>query len=285
MTSRPRGQGRSPMTIALAAVGLVIVVIVVFVAVRLLTGSSSNVTGAAVDAVPAAVMQDVTGVPASAFDQVGTGGKLQLHYPVKLNGRPVRVDGKPYVMYLGADYCPFCAAERWSLVVALSRFGTFHNLKTTFSGSQDVFPNTPTFSFHGASYTSPYITFQGVETYTNTVVNGAYTPLDRPTALEAQLFTTYDRPPYFEKQGSIPFVDFGNAYGVSGAGYEPTMMQGETMAAVAAALKDPSTTISQAVLGVSNSLSAAVCAIDGGRPASVCQSSGVKAAAKKLGSG
>jgi Domain of unknown function (DUF929) len=282
MTARPGrgGSSRSPMTMALVAVGLVVVVVIGFVAVRLITGGKSqNSKGGPVDTVPAAILADVTGIPASTFDQVGTGGKLQVNYPVKLKGRPVQLNGKPYVMYLGADYCPYCAAERWSLVVALSRFGTFHNLRTTFSGSQDVFPNTPTFSFHGSSYSSPYITFQGVETYTNTLVNGSYTPLDQPTPLQARLFQTYDLPPYFPKQGAIPFVDFGNVYGVSGAGYLPTMMQSQTMASIAAALKDPSTQTSQAVLGVSNSLSAAVCAIDGGRPASVCQSSGVRAAA------
>lgn len=286
MASRPGGQKRSNMTMAMIAVGLVVAVVVAFVAVRLITGGTSNsAKGAAVDAVPAPVMQDVSGVPMSAFDEVGTGGKLQLAYPVTLKGQIPRIGGKPVVMYLGADYCPFCAAERWPLVVALSRFGTFRNLRTTLSGSQDVYPNTPTFSFHGASYSSPYISFQGAETYTNTLVNGSYTPLDQPTRLEAQLFTRYDGPPYFSRQGSIPFIDFGNRWALAGSGYDPATLAGQTMAGIAAALKDPSSPIAQGILGVSNTLSAAVCSIDGGKPASVCQSSGVRAAANKLAGG
>ena len=282
MTARPGrgGSSRSPMTMALVAVGLVVLVVVAFVAIRLITGGKShNARGTAVDAVPAAVMHDVTSIPASVFNTVGTGGALQRIYPTRLKGAIPRIGGKPVVVYVGADYCPFCAAERWPLVVALSRFGTFHNLRTTSSGSQDVYPNTPTFSFHGSSYSSPYISLQAVETATNTLVNGSYTPLDQPTALEAQLFTTYDRPPYFSQQGAIPFLDFGNRYGLSGASYLPTDLAGQTVPSIAAALKNPSSPITQAIVGVSNSLSAAVCAIDGGKPASVCQSSGVQAAA------
>jgi hypothetical protein len=61
--------------------------------------------------------------------------------------------GKPLVVYIGAEYCPFCAAQRWPLVVALSRFGTFSGLSVTRSASEDVFPDTATLSFHSASYT------------------------------------------------------------------------------------------------------------------------------------
>ena len=41
--------------------------------------------------------------------------------------------GKPEVLFVGAEYCPFCAAERWPLIVALSRFGHFgalHNMQS-----------------------------------------------------------------------------------------------------------------------------------------------------------
>jgi Domain of unknown function (DUF929) len=36
--------------------------------------------------------------------------------------------GKPEVLYTGAGFCPYCAAVRWPLIVALSRFGTFSGL-------------------------------------------------------------------------------------------------------------------------------------------------------------
>ena len=36
---------------------------------------------------------------------------------------------------MGAEYCPYCAAQRWAMIVALSRFGTFSGLTTVHSAS------------------------------------------------------------------------------------------------------------------------------------------------------
>ena len=41
---------------------------------------------------------------------------------------------------MGAEYCPYCAAERWSMIVALGRFGTFSGLQTMRSSSTDSRP-------------------------------------------------------------------------------------------------------------------------------------------------
>src|SRR5215471_17073708 len=40
------------------------------------------------------------------------------------SGAPLTSGGKPEMLYIGAEYCPYCAAMRWSMAVALSRFGT-----------------------------------------------------------------------------------------------------------------------------------------------------------------
>ena len=55
---------------------------------------------------------------------------------------------------MGAEYCPYCAAERWAMAVALSRFGTFSDLRLIHSSSADIYPNTPTLSFYRSSYAS-----------------------------------------------------------------------------------------------------------------------------------
>ena len=102
-------------------------------------------------------------IPASAYDKVDT-SKVSSG-PKKVTGSPLTFDGKPGIFYSGAEYCPYCAAQRWPLVVALSRFGTWSNLSQTVSGaSSGPFPETPTFSFYGSTYTSPYLAFQSVET-------------------------------------------------------------------------------------------------------------------------
>jgi len=43
---------------------------------------------------------------------------------------------------LGRSYCPYCAAERWSIIVALSKFGNFSGLTYMLSSAFDIDPST-----------------------------------------------------------------------------------------------------------------------------------------------
>ncbi len=253
-------------------VALVVVVIAVLVVAKLASGGSKS--GPASVAASSDVVSRVTSVPASAFDAVGSGAIKTP--PAKITGAALTADGKPRVLYIGAEYCPYCAAERWAMVAALSRFGTFSDLGQTASSAQDVYPSTATLSFHGATYSSSVLSFTGVETTSNTVVNGRYATLDTPTAADEQLVKTLN------PQGSIPFVDLGGKYTIIGASYDPQVLQGKTHAEIAQALSDPSSDIAKAVDGTANVITAAICASTDQKPAAVCTSAGVTAAAQKL---
>lgn len=169
------------------------------------------------------------------------------------------------MLYVGAEYCPFCAGERWPMVIALSRFGTFSGLQQTKSASNDVFPNTSTFSFQGATYQSKYLTFQAVELRTRTGE-----PLDQLTAEQQQIFTTYDAAPYTSKPGTIPFVDFGGRYLVNGATYDVGVLSGKTADEIANLVADPNSAAAKAVIGAANTITAAVCDLTRQQPANVC---------------
>ena len=203
-----RTEIRNRVFLASGAVVVVIAIVVAFVLVKANSNAKSNSgstsngpTGTALTA----VVNKTISVPASVLDSVGAGSVTAG--PTAVTGPPLTQGGKPQVLYIGAEYCPYCAAQRWAMIVALSRFGTFSGLTTVHSASRDVYPNTPTFTFHGSHYTSKYVTFAPVEETTN-VPNGAssYTPLDKPTAAQQALASKYD------SQGSIPFIDFGNKY-------------------------------------------------------------------------
>ncbi len=60
--------------------------------------------------------------------------------PTVLSGQPpMTLNGKsPAMLYYGAEYCPYCAAERWAMTAALARFGTWSNLQITASSHTDV---------------------------------------------------------------------------------------------------------------------------------------------------
>jgi len=216
---------------------------------------------------PASLVAKVTGVPQSVISQVGAGS---VTGPIsKISGPPLLTkDGKPRIVYLGAEYCPYCATERWAMVNALSRFGTFKNLKITDSaeitpqGSPEVYPDTPTFSFHGASYSSPYLQFEPVEQEDN-----SYKTLETATTEQEGLSTKYN------PSNGIPFVDFANQYMISGATYDPQVLQGKTHDQVAAALSDPTSSIAKGAIGAANALTAAICKVDGNKPANVCTTS------------
>jgi hypothetical protein len=218
-----------------------------------------------------AVIAEITQLPASEFESVGLGSANNLIKPV--TGTPLKGStGKPEVLYIGAEYCPYCAAQRWALIVALSRVGTFSGLTTTTSSSTDIYANTPTFTFRGSSYTSQYIDFRAVETS-----DRDNKPLQTPTVEEQQLLSKYDT------SGSIPFIDFGNRYTMTGATYSPDVLGGESWKPIADALKDPSSVQAKAIVGSANLLTAAICQITADQPASVCSSSMVQDLKKKLG--
>ncbi len=270
---RKAEQRRRTLTVG-AVVLVVLAVIAGMVAIKLSTDSSSKATAAAVTPAPAAAVQAVSTVPAAAFAAVGAGTTTAAPKPV--TGPPLLKGDKTRVVYLGAEYCPYCAAERWTMVAALSRFGTFSGLQQAASSSKDVNPSTPTFSFRSVGYDSKYLSFEPVETATSTIKGNSYEPLQTPTAEQQALFTKY------QPEGGIPFVDIGNKFVVSGAGYDGKILQGKTFEQIAAAVRDPGTAIGKAVLGSANVLTADLCTASGNK-APVCSSPEIKTLQGTLG--
>jgi uncharacterized protein DUF929 len=217
-------------------------------------------------------------VPSSTFEAVGAGSAHKLPTPIRAapRGGP---SGLPLVTYVGAEYCPFCAAERWALVVALSRFGQFSGLQMSQSASDDVYPNTPTLSFVGASYVSPYLDFSSVELQSNQRSGSAYTALQTPTPDQQQMLRLFDVPPYVRagSAGAIPFVDLADQYMISGASYDVGVLRGQTVESIAQSLSDPTTPTARAILGSANTINAALCSATGGGPPEVCGQPGIRA--------
>jgi len=247
---------RTPAWVApVSVVGGLAVIVVAFLAIRYMT---TPTVPPASRATTAQVISTITSLQASELEQVGEGSATKVLKKTSdqlLTGS----DGKPLVFYFGAEYCPYCAAERWPLIIALSRFGTFTGLSTTTSSSTDVYPNTPTFTFHGATYTSSYITFQAVE---STDRNG--NALQNPSSAQQALVTKYD------KADTIPFLDLGNKVVLLTPSYMPDLLAGKTWSDIATALTNPQSSESQAILGSANQLTAAICLLTSNQPSSVC---------------
>ena len=272
-----RTEVRNRVFLASGAVVVVIAIVVAFVVFKANNKSTANTGSASGTALSAAVLHDISAVPVSTLNTVGTGAANPKGV-TSISGAQLVSNGKPEVLYIGAEYCPYCAAERWGMAVALSRFGTFSGLHGIHSSSTDVYPNTPTLTFYKSTYTSKYVTFVPVEEQTVSKAT-----LQTLTGQQTQLIGKYDAPPYVSSAntGAIPFVDFGNKYLISGASYTPQTLAGKTWAQVAAALKNPSDPIALGVDGTANLITAAICKLTNNQPASACTAA-VKALEAKI---
>lgn len=218
----------------------------------------------------AQILSTITSLPSSEFDAVGQGSANNLIKPVSgttLTG----ADGRPEVLYIGAEYCPYCAAQRWAMIVALSRFGTFTGLQTVTSSSNDIYPDTVTFTFRSSTYTSQYIDFRAVET-----LDRDQNPLQTPSASDQAQLNRYD------SGGTIPFLDFGNHYASTGAYYTPDVIGGMSWLAVANALQQADSSQAKAIIGSANLVTAAICKMNQDQPASVCSSATIQNLEKNL---
>ena len=277
------GVRRAPTALVTGTVVALVLVVVIGLLVVKISEGSRSAPASPVAAAPTAVVQAVTTVDRAVSDTVGApAGVAPL--PVVLGGqRPLRIDGKPAVVFVGSEFSPYCAALRWALVVALSRFGTLGRLGATTSSRAEAFGALATFSFSRATYRSRRLAFSAVEEYgpaLSTTYPAGFPALRRPDRLARALLARYGG-----GSGTLPFVDIGNRVVVDGddIGFSPASLQGLSMAQIAADLSEPTSPVASAVLGTANELTAGICAVTGGLPRKLCRSPGVRAGALRLG--
>lgn len=222
------------------------------------TTTTTTQPGSLRGAISTALYQNLTGVSDSTLASVGSGQGITA--PTRVSGSPLINNGKPEVLYIGGEFCPFCAAERWSMIVALSKFGTFAGLAYMLSApSPESYPNTATFSFYNTTFTSQYISFVSVEEF-----DRSHNTINPLTSTQSSLINKYD------SGANIPFIDMNNTFTVVGAQYSPQVLANLNWTQIASQLNNPSSTIAQSINGAANTLISAICKIDGGNPSSVC---------------
>ena len=244
---------------------LIMVAIVVVVGVVLVVGAYLlSTTGSP--------MEKLVGKPLSSADyqamyaasQAGYGNvnKTLMSKLTSFSGQPYMSGTKPVIVAIGADYCPYCAFQRWPLIMALMRFGNFTNLSYMLSSSTDVYPDSPTFTFYGSSYQSNYIVFQGYEQEDRSA-----SPLQTVPSNYSNVFQQFG--------GAYPFIDFGNKYVASGAFYYPDQMDGKNWSQIIQLLSSNNVLANQ-VLQSTNAITAGICKVTPNAPSSVCGSSSMK---------
>lgn len=227
---------------------------------------------------PFASLEDGQAIPAAALAQLKKAsqrdaGRAPVPHTDPLRSVPDAKPGagKPWVLYIGAEFCPFCASLRWPLVLALMRFGSFTGLKATRSSSTDVYPDTATFSFVGSTYRSRWLDLQTVET-----ADRQEHPLQKPDKFQMAQFTSFDRAPYTNEPGSIPFLDLDGRWISVGSPYSPELLHGMGWYDVAAQIESGKGPVWEAVLGEADLLTRKLCVLTRGQPHDTCKASGAR---------
>lgn len=221
----------------------------------------------------ARVAAEAASVPPQVLDRVGAGDVqlISTTGPVAslAPGPDARLtaDGKPELLYVGDDRCPYCASEQWVLIVALSRFGVFTGLNETSSDPEYGFGEVATLRFYGSAYVSPYLSFVPVDEQAK-----SGTRLQALTAGQRALMGEYEQ----AEHGSVPFVDVADRYTETGVlpapdgVAAPRILQDQSWWQIAVALHDPASPVARYVDGAAGYITAAICLVTANRPAAAC---------------
>jgi hypothetical protein len=269
MTSRRQNRGRAfhKRWLALSAVSVAALMAAAFAT------STGAVAGASVKRLAAGTASaslkqaaSVNGVqvPDTVLEQIGLAAGVSGPYVLK--DKPALTErGKPVVIYIGADFCPYCATARWALEIALAKFGTMTDGPAVSSSAADVDPNTASFGLHGSHYTSSYFSWEAADG-----VGSGFPSRANMTTQELSAYKTFDKAPYTAYAGSIPFIDIDNRYLVLGSNASIAPLQGLTASEITKDLREPSSRVARAMDGAANYAIAALCSIAGNGAAAIC---------------
>jgi len=245
------------------------------------------------------IINNLITIPGSVFDTIGVDGSgVDFNVFVDVSGEYVLNDINEYiinsngnaVVWDGSGSYPFltnevlsitsegdidCAFERWPLIIALSRFGTFKGLENMQSATWEPYENIQSFTFRDLIYDSSYFTLKTVEyddifgtllpQYTNL---GSY---------YAGVIKTLD--PLYE----TPFISFGNNWILNDSPVSAAVLEALSRSNISNYLTDVNNTITQDIISSANYITACLSVVTGNQPTSVCDSSGVMAAKAALG--
>jgi hypothetical protein len=240
---------------------------------------------------PSSLVDTVASVPKSVYDTVGVNSPDSPVTPLRSTATAkggtaamwrAEVNGgapEPVVFFYGAEFAPYAAAQRWPLVLALSRFGTFRRIGLVQSSTTTAFANVSTFTFYDTYYSSKYVILESVERYGSLNPTGAkYLSLQLPDQRQRAAIANYA-----SSATTFPLLDVANRWVLNGASITPSVLTGLSQDQIAGDLSSVASPLTQAVVSAANEITASICAVDGQNPGSVCDSRGVLAADQALG--
>jgi len=245
---------------------LTIIITVVVIAVSIAVGIYfvSTTSGLSAidkyDGVPVST-QDLSSLQAVSHQPYGPAATSAMETDVtNYGGAQFVANGKPVVVYIGGEFCQFCAVERWSLITALERFGNFTNLHYMTSASDEG--DYATFTFVGSSYSSNYIAFRPYE-----ASDRAGNALQSVPSNYSAAWSSYG--------SGFPFINLADTYviHVSLLAF-PDILAGKNWTTILNEI-GISDSVGLQIREAANLLTGMICKVTQGSPAAVCSASGI----------
>jgi len=157
--------------------------------------------------------------------------------------------GKPLVFFLGAGFCPFCAAERWSVAEALKNFGSWQRLPEDYSAERDEkYLNLPTLNLATALYSSEFIEFLSIET-----ADRNFNPIENANDDPYGLIENHN------PDQIVPFTLVDGQFMQAGTGYSPKLLEGLNHMKVREQILDPQSALGSSIKTEANFITALIC--------------------------
>lgn len=269
MRAQAARQERQRKQLMAAVVAIVVVIGAVVVGVVV---SNQKQPAQAGGTVSGAFLQKLGEIPEAALDKAGV-TDVPNAVPAKIDGGAPLMDGdKPELVYVGAEFCPFCASERWALVAALERFGSFTGLAPTRSAENDG--NIPTVTFKDAKYTSDHLSFRAIETQ-----DREGKPLQQMPADISEQFAKHN------PGGGIPWTFYGtHATSGSGVPLDPfsNYLGTDGWTKIVDQMVAGTGEVGKPIDANANMITAQLCQLTKGQPSNVCTSQAVMASTALL---
>lgn len=234
---------------------VVIIAISIAVGVYFVSTANGSTTLDQYDGQPisSAVAASLQAVSTQPYGPAAT--SVMQSYVQSYGGSQYISNGKPEVVFIGGEFCPYCAVERWAIVMALERFGNFTNLHYMTSANDEG--DYATLTFVGSSYTSSYIAFRPFEAEDRSGANLQTVPSNYSAV--------------WSNFGSgFPFLDFENAYVIKDSLLAaPQILAGKNWTAI---LNDIGTSdsVGLQIREAANMITGVICQVTNQTPAAVC---------------
>ena len=271
VTARPPRRF-SPSTLAFASIAVVVVIVLVFVVIKVSSGTTSPSKGLVLSLRRPPRRRWCPRSPACPprHQRGGRGvGRQRGRRGERTSPGALGATASPRCCSSGRSSARSARPSGGRSCEALSRFGTWSGLERPRRRRGTPIPDTATFTFRNATFTSNYLTSCPWSTRPTTTTGRApATCSNRSPRPQTNLWTQYS-----SKSGKRPGLPLHRLrqQGVrAGPSYDPQVLAGLTSRRSRPSSTNPTDPVTEGIVGTANYLTASICAADRHQPASVC---------------